>query len=83
MIRSRMQKDGISFEISATDKDGDYSSLKNKIIKERITDVVICGGDGTVNGVASQLMGVVVNIGIIPRGSGNGLALAARIPTAA
>jgi len=42
--------------------------------------VVICGGDGTVNAVVAALQGVQVNIGIIPMGSGNGLAFAAKIP---
>lgn len=83
VIRRRMEKDNISFEIASTDKNGDYSSLADKIVKEKITDVVICGGDGTVNAVASKLQDVEVNIGIIPGGSGNGLALAARIPRVA
>jgi diacylglycerol kinase (ATP) len=51
-----------------------------KITAENITDIIVCGGDGTVNQIAHALLGVAVNIGIIPMGSGNGLAFAAKIP---
>ncbi|HXB43288.1 MAG TPA: diacylglycerol kinase family protein [Puia sp.] len=81
LIARRTKALGIDFEIVATNASGDYGFLRQKIIKERITDAVICGGDGTASAVASSLMGVNVNIGIIPMGSGNGLALAAKIPT--
>ncbi len=69
----------IPFEIADTNKEGDYSFLIEKITAEQITDVIICGGDGTINHVVGSLLNVKVNIGIIPMGSGNGLALAARI----
>jgi diacylglycerol kinase (ATP) len=83
LIGQRIGKYNFPFKISSTDKDGNYSALANKIKAGGITDVIICGGDGTVNSVVSQLMGITVNIGIIPMGSGNGLALAAGIPKAA
>jgi YegS/Rv2252/BmrU family lipid kinase len=38
------------------------------------TDVIAVGGDGTVNKVASLLVGSNIRLGIIPIGSGNGLA---------
>ncbi|HYC27580.1 MAG TPA: diacylglycerol kinase family protein, partial [Chitinophagaceae bacterium] len=70
----------IPFEILPTVASGDYSFLKDKITEERITDVVICGGDGSVNQVVHSLAATDVRFGIVPMGSGNGLALAARIP---
>lgn len=70
----------IPFEIVDTSKEGDYAFLPEKIKQDKITDVIICGGDGTVNQIVSFLIGVQVNVGIIPMGSGNGLALAAGIP---
>lgn len=72
----------IPFEILPTVASGDYSLLKQKIKEEKITDVVICGGDGTVNQVVQSLASAHVQFGIIPMGSGNGLALAAGIPKA-
>jgi len=80
IISEKTREQNISFEIIPADKDGQYLYLKEKIKKDKITDIVICGGDGTVNHIASALLGVNVNIGIIPAGSGNGLAFAAKIP---
>jgi diacylglycerol kinase (ATP) len=69
-------------EILPTLASGNYTFIKEKIIEEHITDVVVCGGDGTVNSVVQQLSGTNVNFGIVPMGSGNGLALTAKIPRA-
>ena len=67
------------FEFIKTNSRGDYEFLKGKIKVEKITDVVIIGGDGTVNQVTRALRGCPVKFGIIPRGSGNGLAFTAGI----
>jgi diacylglycerol kinase (ATP) len=79
IIQKKTAAQNIPFEILHTNAAGDYGYLKDKIAAEKITDIIICGGDGTVNQVASALLGVDINIGIIPMGSGNGLALAAKI----
>ncbi|MDN3673136.1 YegS/Rv2252/BmrU family lipid kinase [Flavobacterium branchiarum] len=42
--------------------------------------IVACGGDGTINEVASCLIGTSIKLGIIPVGSGNGLASNLNIP---
>lgn len=68
------------FEFLATNAKGDYSFLRKKIAEEKFTDVVIIGGDGTVSQVTDALRGCKVRFGIIPRGSGNGLAYTAGIP---
>lgn len=80
LIGEVMQKNGLQHELSDTRADGNYHYLPEKIKNEGITDVIICGGDGTVNQVGAYLTGTDVHIGIIPLGSGNGLALAAGIP---
>lgn len=69
----------LTFEIMHTNAEGNYAFLKDKIAAENITDIVICGGDGTVSTIVSFLLNASVNVGIIPQGSGNGLALAAGI----
>nr|WP_214460555.1 YegS/Rv2252/BmrU family lipid kinase [Flavihumibacter fluvii] len=61
---------------------GDYQFVAQKIKEEGFTDVVVCGGDGSVNQVVNSLQGTGVNFGIIPMGSGNGLANTAGIPKA-
>jgi YegS/Rv2252/BmrU family lipid kinase len=79
LIEAETRKQNIPFQVLHTNADGAYGFLPEKIKAEKITDVIICGGDGTVSQVAASLMNVTVNIGIIPMGSGNGLALAAGI----
>ena len=80
IIEERTQQQNIPYEILHTNAQGNYFFLKEKIEKEGITDIVICGGDGTVSQVAASLIDEDINIGIIPMGSGNGLALTAKIP---
>lgn len=43
-------------------------------LAQGVLDFVVAGGDGTVNEVASLLMSTPARLGIIPSGSGNGLA---------
>lgn len=80
LIARRTKEQGIAFDILPTDPDGDYASLIPLIGQEQVTDIVICGGDGTVSAVAAALKGRDTRVGIIPMGSGNGLAFAAGIP---
>ena len=80
MIKKRTTEQNIPFEILHTNAEGNYIYLREKIISEKVTDIIVCGGDGTVNQLANALQGIEVNIGIIPMGSGNGLAFAAKIP---
>ena len=80
LIEKKMRKLNFSFQFAVTRKDGNYHFLPALIQDQKITDVVICGGDGSINQVASSLINSTVNVGIIPLGSGNGLAFAAGIP---
>ena len=80
LITTTTSAANLAFEIQETNAAGDYRYLTKKIEEEGITDIVVCGGDGTVNQVAASLLQSSVRIGIIPMGSGNGLALAAGIP---
>ncbi|MGK2861331.1 MAG: diacylglycerol/lipid kinase family protein [Chitinophagaceae bacterium] len=80
IVEKNTKKKGISFHLFPSVADGDYSFLRSIITEEKITDVVIAGGDGTVSQVISSLMMTDVNFGILPCGSGNGLAFAAKIP---
>jgi diacylglycerol kinase (ATP) len=80
LLEKRTREQHIEFEILPTDEQGNYDFLADSIQNDRVTDVVICGGDGTVNAVAAAVRKLPVNIGILPAGSGNGLAFSARIP---
>ena len=81
MVERRSAAAGIDYSILPTEPDGNYDFLPDKIQQDNITDIVICGGDGTVNSVVSAIRGTAVQVGIVPMGSGNGLAFAAKIPS--
>ena len=80
LIEKKTKEQNIPFQIFPSVASGDYSFLLPIIKEQKITDVIIAGGDGTVSQVVSGLMNCDVNFGIIPCGSGNGLAFAAKIP---
>lgn len=80
IIEEKTKEKKISFRVFPSVANGDYSFLVPVIKEENVTDVVIAGGDGTISQVIGSLMKQDVDYGIIPRGSGNGLALAAKIP---
>ncbi len=81
LIQKKCEAAAMAYSIEHTRADADYSLLKEKIKAEQITDVIIAGGDGTISAVTTSLRELPVTFGIIPRGSGNGLALAAGIST--
>ena len=79
-IIDKCEKEKVLFEILLTSRNGDYSFLREKIQTDCVSDVVICGGDGSVAPIVTALLNLPVNVGIIPLGSGNGLARTAGIP---
>jgi diacylglycerol kinase (ATP) len=80
LIEKRTTEKGIPYQVFPSVASADYSFLLPVIKEQRTTDIVIVGGDGTVSQVVNGLMDTGVRFGIIPCGSGNGLAYAAGIP---
>jgi diacylglycerol kinase (ATP) len=80
LIEEKTKQAGILFQVFPSVADGDYSFLYSIIKEQKITDIVIAGGDGTVSQVVGSLMQFDISFGIIPCGSGNGLAYAVKIP---
>ena len=79
-IRRYARDKGVSYSIQDTTADGRYPDLEQEIQRGRVTDVVVAGGDGSISAVTAALRHTGVRFGILPRGSGNGLAYAAGIP---
>lgn len=59
---------------------GDATSLAKSAVEEGCEAVLAAGGDGTINETAAALCGTGVILGILPCGSGNGLARHIGIP---
>ncbi|MDU0370350.1 diacylglycerol/lipid kinase family protein [Hymenobacter endophyticus] len=71
---------GADFEIQLTQRAGHATELAREAAVVGCRVVVAVGGDGTVNEVARGLLGTEAALGIVPRGSGNGLARHLRLP---
>jgi len=72
-----VNSENIVFETS--NKDEEYA-VTLKAIKLGAKKIIAIGGDGTINKVASALIKSDIPLGIVPMGSGNGLARHLRIP---
>lgn len=80
LIRERTTAAGFDYAIYPSVAGGDYSFLIPIIKEQNFTDVIVAGGDGTMNQVVNSLRKLKVRFGILPSGSGNGLAFSAGIP---
>lgn len=80
VIRNFYKNKPVEIEIVKSKERGHASELAKKAISQNATAVVAIGGDGTVNEIAKVLNGTNVALGIIPCGSGNGLARHHLIP---
>jgi YegS/Rv2252/BmrU family lipid kinase len=71
---------GAESELAFTDGPGHATALAQQAVAAGFDKVVAVGGDGTVNEVAKGLLYSAAKMGILPKGSGNGLARHLRIP---
>lgn len=71
---------GIAVDTVYTQGSGDATRLARKAIADGYSSVIAAGGDGTINETARALCQSGVALGIIPCGSGNGLARHIGIP---
>lgn len=69
-----LKKNGRLVEYVFTNEPGHATDLAKKAVEQGYNLVVAVGGDGTVNEVALGIIGSSTPMGIIPMGSGNGLA---------
>ncbi len=79
-ISDSIDLDKFEPEILFTRKKGDAHQIIKEKIAESYKYFVAVGGDGTVNEVGSALVNTDCAMGIIPLGSGNGLARHLKIP---
>lgn len=80
-IETTFDKKKDSIHILKTSKKEHAIDLTQKAINEKPDVVVACGGDGTVNEVARELVKTEIPIAVVPVGSGNGIARHFKIPS--
>ena len=64
----------ILFTIEIWKEKEHFEQISQKLMSGEYTDAVAVGGDGTVNQVAKMILNKNIALGILPAGSGNGLA---------
>jgi YegS/Rv2252/BmrU family lipid kinase len=80
MIEEVFSAKGYSVNISFTEYAGHACELTKQAVKDGAKYILAVGGDGTVNEVARSMIYSNAVLGIIPKGSGNGLARELHIP---
>lgn len=73
-LEAKLSEKNFKVETRFTKARGDAYDFTKQAVSDGCDVVVACGGDGTVNEVASALCGTNIPMAIIPSGSGNGLA---------
>lgn len=79
-IKKFIDKEKFSYKIKYTQYAGHAIKISKEAVENNTEVIVAVGGDGTINEVASQMIGSKVILGIVPLGSGNGLARHLGIP---
>lgn len=80
VIRKGLDAHEYATEISYTQYPGHATELTLDAVKRNVDVVVAVGGDGSVNEIARGLVHTHTLLGIVPKGSGNGLARALGLP---
>lgn len=79
-VRKQLTRRGHSCDITFSMARGRGKYLSSRAVVEGYDAVFAAGGDGTVNDVASGLVDRHVPLGVLPLGTGNGLARGLNIP---
>ena len=74
LIRELLDLQQFAPTVVVTEYAGHATQLAQQFAMEDYYAVVAVGGDGTINEVASGLIGTATALGIVPNGSGNGFA---------
>jgi diacylglycerol kinase (ATP) len=79
-IETHLDKTKFDYVVEYTEGPGHASEICNRYVEKGADIIIAVGGDGSVNEIARMLTGKKTVLGIIPAGSGNGLAHHLKIP---
>ena len=80
VVSRRLEEVGVSVKTVRTSGSGDAAEFAGSAASDGYEMVISAGGDGTVNEIAGALSHTDTALGILPLGSGNGLARSLGIP---
>lgn len=80
LIKQNLNHDLFDYEVRYTERIHHGTELAREAAEKGYDCVVAVGGDGSVSDVVQGLRGSTARLGIIPCGSGNGLAHALKLP---
>ena len=79
-IHSLLGSEGLEVELVATTGPGDATRVAAAAASKGVSDVIVAGGDGTINEALQGLVGTTTRLGILPRGTANVLACELDLP---
>ena len=77
---SDLNSRGVEVELKLTAGPGDAAELAAQAARNGSTDVIVAGGDGTINEAIQGMVGTNARLGILPRGTANVLARELGLP---
>lgn len=75
-----LRAQNVAVELVSTKAPGDATTLATEATANGFNEVIVSGGDGTINEVLQGLMGSDLKLGILPTGTGNVLARELKLP---
>jgi YegS/Rv2252/BmrU family lipid kinase len=79
-LATYLQSLGVDVELTMTTGPGDAAEIAARAAQNGIADVIVAGGDGTINEAVQGLAGTSARLAIIPRGTANVLARELNLP---
>lgn len=79
-VASQLRSLGLDVELKLTGAPGEATEIAARAARNGSSDVIVAGGDGTINEAIQGLAGSKARLAIIPRGTGNVLARELKLP---
>jgi len=79
-VASRLESLGVAVDLQLTSGPGAATEIAARAARNGSSDVIVAGGDGTINEAIQGLAGTDARLAIIPRGTGNVLARELGLP---
>ena len=79
-VASQLRSLGLEVDLKLTTAPGEATEIAARAARNGSSDVIVAGGDGTINEAIQGMAGSAARLAIIPRGTGNVLARELKLP---